>query len=73
VEGYAVRVAPPGQHRRLIDDGHFRGMGWVKTAAIGQPAAVRQVRVGGVATIVPALPAIGVWYQCPLEIRSEPR
>lgn len=69
VEGYAKRIAPPGQHRRLIDDGHFRGMGWVKTAAIGQPDAVRPVRVDGVPANAPALPQLGVWYQCPLEIR----
>jgi len=73
VEGYAKRLAPPGQHQRLIDDGHFRGTGWVRTAAIGKPDVVREVRVGGMPTIVPPLPAVGVWYQCPLEIRADPR
>jgi hypothetical protein len=73
VEAYAKRIAPPGQHQRLLDAGNFRGQGWVKTAGIGTPDLVREVRVAGVPRIVPALPDFGVWYQCPLEIRFPPR
>ncbi|HEY8479025.1 MAG TPA: hypothetical protein VIL71_04250 [Spirillospora sp.] len=43
-QSYSPRFAPPGQEKRLVEEGHVYGKGWIQTTGLPDPSLYLHIR-----------------------------